>query len=76
MNLRTTKPRVLGFMWFKVKVLDGRAKEEAYRQGCTDDDLVVVRTFIKPGELPRYEVEKVEGSPVSFIREKLGLDDE
>jgi len=51
----------------KVKVLRGRAKEAADKQGLGPEDLVVLTTKIKKGEPPEYMVEKVEGDAVSFL---------
>lgn len=49
----------------KVKVLKGRAKEEAEKQKLSPDDLVVVTTSVD--SLPEYRIEKVEGDPVSYL---------
>lgn len=46
----------------KVKVLKGKAKEEAEKQGLKPDDLVIVT-----GD----DIEKVKGDPVSYL---LGMD--
>ena len=52
----------------KVKVLGYRAKEEADKQGLSENDLVIVRTVIgRP--LPTYEITKIEGSPTQFLRD-------
>ena len=48
----------------KVKVLRGRAKEAADKQGLGPEDLVVLTTKIKNGEPPEY---MVEGDAVSFL---------
>jgi len=54
----------------KVKVLGHRAKEEADKQGLSENDLVIVRTVIgRP--LPIYKLTKIEGSPTQFLRDKL-----
>jgi len=53
----------------KVKVLGDRAKEEAEKQGFSENDLVIVRTVI--GSLPTYKLTKIEGSPTQFIRDKI-----
>ena len=50
----------------KVKVLQGRAKEEAEKQGLNPDDLVIIRTSIV-NSFPEYSIEKVEEDPVSFL---------
>jgi len=49
----------------KVKMLQGRAKMEAEKQGLTPNDLVIVTTSVN--SLPEYHVEKVEGDPVSYL---------
>lgn len=54
----------------KVKVLQGRARAEADRLELKSEDLVIVRTTV--GSLPNYEVEKVEGDPVSFLLKRAG----
>jgi len=53
----------------KVKVLQGRAKDEAEKQGLDPDDLVIVTTSVHP--LPEYHIEKIEGDPVSFLLERV-----
>lgn len=54
----------------KVKVLRGRAKEEAEKQGLTPNDLVIVTTSIIDG-FPEYHIEKVVGDPTSFLLDKI-----
>jgi len=54
----------------KVKVLQGRAKDEADAQRLSPEDLVIVKTTI--GSLPAYEIEKIEGDPVSFLLKRAG----
>lgn len=49
----------------KVKVLQGRAKDEAERQRLTPNDLVVVTTTVN--SLPEYHIEKIDGDPVSYL---------
>lgn len=49
----------------KVKVLQGRAKEEAIKQGLAPNDLVILTTSVD--SLPEYGVEKIDGDPVSFL---------
>jgi hypothetical protein len=49
----------------KVKVLQGRAKDEAAKQKLGSNDLVIVKTTIN--SLPEYSVEKIDGDPVSFL---------
>ncbi len=53
----------------KVSVLRGRAKDEAERQGLDPDDLVIVTTSVHP--LPEYHLEKIEGSPVSYLLSQI-----
>jgi hypothetical protein len=50
----------------KVKVLQGRARAEADKQGLTPDDLVLLTTTYTDG-LPTYKVEKVYGDPITYI---------
>jgi len=54
----------------KVKVLQGRAKEEADKQRLSPDDLVIVTTSI--GSLPEYHIEKIDGDPISFLLKRAG----
>jgi len=49
----------------KVKVLQGRAREEAEKQHLKEDDLVLVTS--PTHSLPEYKVEKIEGDPLSFL---------
>jgi hypothetical protein len=49
----------------KVKVLQGRAKDEAIKMGLAPDDLVVLTTSVN--SLPEYHIEKIEGDPVSYL---------
>lgn len=49
----------------KVKVLQGRAKDEALKQGLEPNDLVIVTTTVN--SLPEYHIEKIDGDPVSFL---------
>lgn len=49
----------------KVKVLQGRAKDEAVKMGLAPDDLVVLTTSVN--SLPEYHIEKIEGDPVSYL---------
>ena len=62
--MNQTEPRIR-----KVKVLRGRARDEADRMGLDLDDLVIVTTSLHP--LPEYHIEKVEGDPVSFLLKQL-----
>lgn len=55
----------------KVKALGDRAKEEADKQGFSENDLVVVRTVFNSGSLPKYKLTKIKGSPTQFIRDKI-----
>jgi hypothetical protein len=50
-----------------VKVLQGRAKAEAEKQGLNPEDLVIVKTSVSSGSLPTYDIEKIEGDPVSYL---------
>jgi len=49
----------------KVKVLQGRAKDEATKLNLNPDDLVILKTSVS--SLPEYSVEKIDGDPVSFL---------
>lgn len=49
----------------KVKVLQGRAKDEAEKKNLKPDDLVIVTTSVN--SLPEYRVEKIDGDPVSYL---------
>ncbi len=49
----------------KVKVLEGRAKEQAKEKGYKDEDLVLVK--VVSNSLESYEVVKVEGDPIKFL---------
>ena len=53
----------------KVKVLQGRAKDEAEKQGLSPDDLVIVTTSVN--SLPEYHIEKIEGDPVSYLLKQI-----
>jgi len=55
----------------KVKVLGDRAKEEADKQGLSENDLVIIRTRTVIGSLPTYELTKIEGSPTQFLQDKI-----
>ena len=50
----------------KVKMLQGGAKTEADKQNLKDDDLVILTTTIVDG-FPEYQLEKIEGDPVSYL---------
>ncbi len=54
----------------KVKILRGRAKAEAERQGLDPDDLVIVTTSIVDG-FPEYHLEKVIGDPVAYLLNQI-----
>ncbi len=58
----------------KVKVLKGRAKDEAVKQGLDPDDLVIVTVTLNP--LPEYHLEKVEGDPVSYLLSQVQSSEE
>jgi len=49
----------------KVKVLQGRAREEAEKMHLAPDDLVVLTTTVN--SLPEYHIEKIDGDPVSYL---------
>jgi hypothetical protein len=49
----------------KVKVLQGRAMDEAIKMGLASDDLVILTTNVN--SLPEYHIEKVEGNPISYL---------
>jgi hypothetical protein len=49
----------------KVKVLQGRAKDEAEKKNLKPDDLVIVTTSVN--SLPEYHIEKIDGDPVSYL---------
>jgi len=52
----------------KVKVLQGRAREEANKQGLRPDDLIIVKTTITSASpVPEYDLEKINGDPVSYL---------
>lgn len=57
----------------KVKMLHDRAREEANKQGLDENDLVFIRTTIQSGSLPKYELEKIEGSPIIYLENKIRL---
>jgi hypothetical protein len=54
----------------RVKTLQGEAKANADALGLKQEDLVLVRATL--GSLQTYEVEKVEGDPVSFLLKRAG----
>jgi hypothetical protein len=49
----------------KVKVLQGRAMDEAMKMGLEPDDLVILTTSVN--SLPEYRIEKIEGNPISYL---------
>ena len=49
----------------KVKVLQGRAMDEAQKMGLQPDDLVILTTSVN--SLPEYHIEKIEGNPISYL---------
>jgi len=56
----------------KVKVLQGRAKDKAEKGGMNPDDLVIVKTSVSSGSLPKYCIERIEGEPVSYLLKRAG----
>lgn len=56
----------------KVKMLNDRAREEANKQGLDENDLVIIRTTIAIP--PKYEIEKIEGSPIMYLQNKIKQD--
>jgi len=58
----------------KVKILGGRLREQADKMGLQPNDLVIVKTEIKKGQLPIYSLEKIEGSPIDYLQKRLGED--
>jgi len=54
----------------KVRVLCGRARQQAERMMLNENDLVIVRTKIDKG-LPEYDLTKIHGSPIEFLRRHL-----
>ena len=55
----------------KVRVLGDRARETANKMGLNENDLVIVTTYIEKGKLPKYELEKIEGSPITYLHNEL-----
>ena len=53
----------------RVKVLGGRAREQARDEGYDEDDIVLVKETI--ASLPKYEFIKVEGSPTEFLKKQM-----
>ncbi len=53
----------------KVRALGDRAREEAKRQELDENDLVIVKTVIS--SLPKYEIQKIEGSPTQFLQKNF-----
>lgn len=47
----------------KVKVLQGRAKEEARKKGFRSNDLVIVNI--------NNHIEKIDGDPVSYLLKRV-----
>ena len=66
--IKTRKVKVMAadIRFRKVKVLQGRAKEEADKQGLSPDDLVIMKTTIV-NSFPEYGIEKIEGDPISYL---------
>jgi len=50
----------------KVRVLQGRAKEEAKKKGLKPNDLVIVTTIVN-NSLPEYYIEKIDGDPLQYL---------
>jgi len=60
----------------KVKVLGDRARETANQMNLKENDLVIVRTYISSYPvLVSYELEKIEGSPIDYLLQKLNRRD-
>ena len=53
----------------KVRMLSDRARENADQMKLKENDLVIVRTHIN--SLPTYEIEKIEGSPITYLQQKI-----
>ena len=56
----------------KVKVLGGRARQQAIDEGYDEEDILLVKETI--ASLPKYEFIKVEGSPTEFLKAKMYAD--
>ncbi|MBA7503781.1 hypothetical protein ES706_02402 [subsurface metagenome] len=56
--------------------MQGRLRELAGDKGLNPEDLVLVTTTIEEGKHPpvQYEIEKVEGDPVSFLLKRAGAE--
>ena len=54
----------------RVKTLQGEAKQKADELHLEPDELVLVRQKIN--SMPAFELEKVEGDPVSFLLKRTG----
>lgn len=55
----------------KVKILSGRLHEQCKEMGLDSGDLVLVTTTYPEDKLPEYEIEKVEGSPTEFLKDRF-----
>lgn len=55
----------------KVRILKGRAKEEAEKNGLKPDDLVIVTTKYSSDSLPEYHIEKIVGDPISYLFKRV-----
>ena len=55
----------------KVKILSGRLHEQCKEMGLDSDDLVLVTTTYPEDKLPEYEIEKIEGSPTEFLKDRF-----
>ena len=52
----------------KVKVLGARCRKQAEEMGLNPEDLVCVKVTIKSGRPPDYDLTKIEGSPVEWLK--------
>jgi hypothetical protein len=55
----------------KVEILRGRAKQQAIDMGLKSSDIVLVTTTIPDNGLPIYELEKIEGDPITYLQKKF-----
>ncbi len=49
----------------RVRLLGGRLREQALKEGLKDSDIAFVKITVN--SLPVYEIEKVVGSPSTFV---------
>ena len=55
----------------KVSVFKGKTMEKAEDMGLKPNDLVIIRIYISEEDsLPTYELEKIEGDPVSYMLDR------